>query len=104
VLPAILVRREKAAGVGVVNSLAIGSARVRGLSFQSFAFNPDAPDEALVGLEILQRLVVRFDFDRMRMMLTRPEAFRYGAVGSRLRLVVSAAERRTVTLVLRDVL
>lgn len=63
------------AGVGVIDRIAIGQARVRHLAFHSFAFEPDKPDAALVGLEILQRFVVRFDFDRMRMTLTRPEAF-----------------------------
>jgi PDZ domain/Aspartyl protease len=63
------------AGVGVLDSVSIGPAGVRHLAFHSFAFEPDYPDAALVGLEILQRFVVRFDFDRMRMTLTRPEAF-----------------------------
>src|SRR6185437_1417255 len=63
------------AGVGVIDSVAIGPARVRHLAVHSFAFEPDHPEVALVGLEILQRFVVRFDFDRMRMTLTRPEAF-----------------------------
>lgn len=67
---------------GRIDSIQIGGARVAGLSFHSFVFHSEQPDEALVGLEILQRFVVRFDFDRMVMTLTRPEAFRYDGSGT----------------------
>ncbi len=36
----------------------------------------------MIGLETLQRFVVHFDFDRMVMTLTRPEAFQYGGTGA----------------------
>jgi len=68
--------------LGTLDNVSIGGARVRGLSFHSYAFNPEQPDEALVGLEFLQRFVVRFDFDRMRMTLMRPGAFRYSGKGA----------------------
>jgi len=71
-----------AAKVGVLDNLAIGAARIHGLQFHSAAFRPDQPNEALVGLEILQRFVVRFDFDRMRMTLTRPSAFHSSGKGA----------------------
>ncbi len=61
---------------GRVGRLALGSALIDGLSFLSFPFAPDQPDKMLVGLEILQRFVVRLDFDRDIMTLTRPTAFR----------------------------
>jgi hypothetical protein len=64
------------ATAGRLDTLAIGAATIPKLRFHSFAFSPDAPDEALVGQEILQRFVVRFDFDRMVITLTRPAAFR----------------------------
>ena len=70
------------ASLGRLDSLKIGDAEVKGLSFDSFTFHPDAPDEALVGLEILQRFVVRFDFDRQVMTLTRPDAFHYEGSGA----------------------
>lgn len=62
---------------GVLESMALGGASVRNLAFHSFAFDSDHPDEALVGLEILQRFVVHIDFDRNVMTLTRPDAFVY---------------------------
>ncbi len=68
--------------LGRLDSVRIGEAEVKGLIFHSFAFYPDQPDEALVGLEILQRFVVRFDFDRMVMTLTRPDAFHYEGTGA----------------------
>jgi hypothetical protein len=74
---------ESASGsTGSLESLEIGEARIRAPLFDSFGFDPDAPEQALVGLEILQRFVVRFDFDRMLMTLTRPEAFRYDEKGA----------------------
>ncbi len=69
---------------GRIDTVAIGEARVRGLGFHSFAFAPDQPDKALVGQEILQRFVVRFDFDRQVMTLTRPDAFTYRGGGAML--------------------
>lgn len=67
--------------VGELTSLDMGEARVRNLSYTSFAFNSSEPEAALVGLEILQRFVVRFDFDRMTMTLTKPDAFHYDGQG-----------------------
>lgn len=70
------------ASTGSLDTLAIGEARLFAPLFDSFAFDPDAPEQALIGLEILQRFVVRFDFDQMLMTLTRPEAFRYDGRGA----------------------
>jgi len=67
---------------GRIGSVGLGGASVHDLAFHSIAFAPDAPDQALVGLEILQRFVVRFDFDRQVMTLTRPEAFAYRGHGT----------------------
>ena len=67
---------------GKIDSLAIGGVRVAGLRYHSFAFAPESPDRALVGQEVLQRLVVRFDFDRQVMTLIRPGAFRYDGAGA----------------------
>jgi len=67
---------------GRIDRVGLGAASVRDLPFHSFMFRPDAPDAALVGLEILQRFVVRFDFDRQVMTLTRPERFAYRGHGA----------------------
>lgn len=67
---------------GRVDRIGLGDATIRNLAFHSFAFAPDEPDKALVGLEILQRFVVRFDFDRHIMTLTRPDAFAYRGKGA----------------------
>ncbi len=68
--------------LGSLDSLRIGGAEVKGLAFDSFVFRSSAPDEALIGQEILQRFVVRFDFDRQVMTLTRPDAFHYEGTGA----------------------
>ena len=68
--------------VGRLDSLQIGDAQISNPVFHSFAFHPEQPDEALIGLELLQRFVVQFDFDRMVMTLTRPDAFRYDGRGA----------------------
>jgi len=65
------------ASKGRLASVAIGGAELRNAWFHSFAFDPADPDKALAGLEILQRFVVHFDFDRQIMTLTRPDAFVY---------------------------
>jgi hypothetical protein len=67
---------------GRLDSLDVGDARVSAPFFDSFAFDPGEPDLALVGLELLQRFVVRFDFDQMVMTLIRPDAFRYDGRGA----------------------
>ena len=67
---------------GRIDTLEVGGARLTGLRFHSFDFAPNSPDRALVGQEVLQRLVVRFDFDRQVMTLTRPSAFHYNGAGS----------------------
>ncbi|MBS0470141.1 MAG: aspartyl protease family protein [Proteobacteria bacterium] len=68
-------------GIGSIGAIALGGAKVRGLSFHGFPFYPPDPDEGLIGLEILQRFVVHIDFDRNVMTLTRPQAFRYDGKG-----------------------
>lgn len=68
--------------VGRIDRLQLGEASLSGLAFHSFALDPEAPEEALIGLEVLQRLVVRFDFDRMVMTLTRPESFQDDGSGT----------------------
>jgi hypothetical protein len=68
--------------VGSLRSIALGAAQVISPAFDSFAFYPEQPDLALIGLETLQRFVVRFDFDRMIMTLTRPKAFDYHGTGA----------------------
>ncbi len=71
-----------AARHGAVADLAIGAAHVRGLEFKAVGFAPDAPERAIIGLEILQRFVVRLDFDRQVMTLTRPQRFAYAGSGT----------------------
>ncbi len=63
------------AQTGRLENVALGDAIVRNVAFHSYGFAPGQPDKALVGLEILQRFVVRLDFDRHIMTLTRPLAF-----------------------------
>lgn len=60
---------------GKLAVIALGDAQIRAPAFKSVAFAPEEPDKALVGLEVLQRFVIRFDFDRQVMTLTRPEVF-----------------------------
>jgi len=67
---------------GRIESVGLGAASVHDLAFHSIAFAADEPDKALVGLEILQRFVVRFDFDRQVMTLTKPERFTYRGQGA----------------------
>lgn len=67
---------------GRVAKIALGEAVIGDAAFHSMAFDPGDPDKALVGLEILQRFVVRFDFDRRIMTLTRPDAFSYSGKGA----------------------
>ncbi len=67
---------------GRLDAAALGEAVVRGLPFHSFAFDADQPDKALAGLEILQRFVVRFDFDHQIMTLSQPEDFDYHGDGA----------------------
>lgn len=67
---------------GVVDSLSIGGAVVPRPAFHSFAWDDERPDRLLVGLETLQRFVVRIDFDRMTMTLTPPAGFRYAGTGA----------------------
>jgi len=69
-------------GTGRIGTVAIGGAQIHGLAFHSFAFRPEDTQLALVGLEILQRFAVRFDFDRRVMTLTRPEGFAYRGSGA----------------------
>lgn len=69
-------------GIGKVGTVTIGAAKVHGLSFHSFAFYPPDPSEALMGLEILQRFVVRIDFDRGIVTLSKPETFDYHGKGA----------------------
>ena len=59
---------------GTLDVVGLGAARIRGLAFHSHVLAPDEPDKAVIGLEVLQRFVVRLDFDRQVMTLTRPEA------------------------------
>ncbi len=61
---------------GRLTTISLGDAQIKKPAFQSYAFAPDEPDRGLVGLEVLQRFVVRFDFDRRVMTLTNPAAFR----------------------------
>ena len=71
-----------AATNGRVATVGLGEASVHDVAFHSFAFAPNEPDKAIIGLEILQRFVVRLDFDRQVMTLTRPEAFTYHGTGT----------------------
>jgi hypothetical protein len=67
---------------GVVDTLDIGGARIDHPRFDSFEWNKTFPRRLLVGLEVLQRYVVRIDFDAMTMTLTRPDAFDYRGAGA----------------------
>ena len=71
-------------GQGVADTLSIGGAVWHHPSFHVLAFNDTHPEWMLIGLETLQRFVVRFDFDRMVMTLTRPENFDYHGAGAQL--------------------
>jgi hypothetical protein len=70
------------ASIGRLNTLSIGGASIEALAFTSFDWNPRQPDEVLMGLEVLQRWVVRLDFDQMIMTLTRPEAYHFDGHGT----------------------
>jgi hypothetical protein len=58
-------------GVGRASTLSLGGAVVPRPAFDSFPLFPDAPKRLLLGLETLQRYVVRLDFDTQRMTLTQ---------------------------------
>ena len=73
---------SKSASNGRLATVGLGEATVHDVAFHSYAFAPGQPDKALMGLEILQRFVVRIDFDRQIMTLTRPDAFSYGGYGA----------------------
>jgi hypothetical protein len=66
-----------AASHGVVQSFAIGGIPLGQQAFDSFETR-----RPLAGLEILQRYVVRIDFDRMQMTFTPPENFHYRGSGT----------------------
>jgi S1-C subfamily serine protease len=63
-------------GSGRIATVSIGGALVRDTVFDSFTWDDENPEQLLVGLEILQRYVVRIDVDTMVMTLTPPDAFR----------------------------
>ena len=67
---------------GVVDTIAIGTAAIDHPRFVSFDWRPEFPRRMLVGLEVLQRYVVRIDFDAMTMTLTPPGAFEYHGSGA----------------------
>jgi predicted aspartyl protease len=69
-------------GVGRVGTLSLGAAVVPRPTFDSFPLFPDSPKRLLMGLETLQRYVVRIDFDTLRMTLTPPASFRYTGDGA----------------------
>ncbi len=61
-----------AASNGIADMVTIGGAGLRHAVFKSFTFNERHVSWGLVGLEFLQRFVVRLDFDRMVMTLALP--------------------------------
>lgn len=67
---------------GVVDTIAIGTAAIDHPHFVSFDWRPEFPRRMLMGLEVLQRYVVRIDFDAMTMTLTSPESFEYHGNGA----------------------
>jgi hypothetical protein len=62
-------------GHGAVDTLAIGSALLRGPAFHSFAWDDRDPRRVLIGLEVLQHFVVAIDFDHLTMTLTPPALY-----------------------------
>ncbi len=69
-------------GSGSVESMALGGALVQHPGFVSFAWDPEHPRRLIIGLELLQRYVVRLDFEARTMTLTRPARFRFDGQGS----------------------
>jgi predicted aspartyl protease len=69
-------------GVGRAGTLSLGGAVVPHPAFDSFLLFPDAPKRLLLGLETLQRYVVRIDFDTQRMTLTPLASFHYTGDGA----------------------
>lgn len=67
---------------GVVDTIAIGTAVIDHPRFVGLDWKPESPRLTLVGLEVLQRYVVRIDFDAMTLTLTRPGAFEYHGSGA----------------------
>ncbi len=70
------------ASEGIVDSIGIGAAVIEHPRFDSFEWAAYGSRRLLVGLEVLQRFVVRLDFDAMTMTLTRPDAFDYRGAGA----------------------
>ncbi len=69
-------------GSSRVQSLGIGGAMVKAPRFIVLQVDDAQPRRLLVGQEILSHYVVRIDFDRMTMTLTRPDAFEYRGHGA----------------------
>jgi len=67
---------------GRLRELAIGAATVQRPIFTVHEFDPSAPRRILIGAELLQRYVVRLDFDAMTMTLTPPGQFDYRGDGA----------------------
>lgn len=76
------------ASKGKLASIALGGAIVTNVGFNSFTFDSDYPERALVGIEILQRFVVTIDFDNDVMTLTNPNSFSYRGSGIVLPFVI----------------
>jgi hypothetical protein len=68
--------------IGTAKTINIGPAILHDRAFKSFAFSNEERTRALVGIEVLQRFAVSFDFDRLIMTLTKPDAFQYHGKGA----------------------
>ena len=69
-------------GLTVVDRLEIGDVRLVRQVPKVLSFFPPSPETALIGLPVFQRFVVRLDFNRKRLTLTRPDRFVYRGNGA----------------------
>jgi len=68
-------------GRAVVDSIGIGGIRLSQQHVRVFDVFPEEPNKMIVGSELLQRFVIRFDFDKMLMTITDPSYFAYSGSG-----------------------
>jgi len=71
-----------AAGHTTVRTLDIGGVRLANQVYKVLPFSGAAPERTLLGLQIFKRFVVRLDFDRQTLTLTRPQGFAYRGGGT----------------------
>ena len=71
-----------ASGEATVDTVDLGGVRLTKQPYDILSFSKKAPERTLLGLQILQRFVVKVDFDRQTLTLTQPDRFTYHGNGT----------------------